>query len=141
MICEIIIVKNMRSIKVNKRLIDVRNRNIDERIKLTNPQRPFRISFEVKLDNGFELKDMTQKHIQEFHNFLRDTVYKGLTNSQVDKLFLRKKGLSDAPPTISHGKELIHYGKSGNPFRIFGYYNQDGYFVICRVDGAHQTNK
>ena len=101
----------------------------------------FRIAFEVKLDNGFELKDMLQNHVQEFHRFVCDTVYKGLTISQVDKLFLRKSGLSKAPVVISNGRELIHYGKDRNPFRIFGYYNSDAYFVVCRIDGAHSTNK
>ncbi len=102
---------------------------------------PFRMVFEVKLENGYELKDMTQKHTLEFHRFLNDTVYKGLTISEVDKLYLRKEGLSNAPVILSNGKELIHYGKDRKPFRIFGYYNADGYFVICRIDGAHQTHE
>ena len=109
--------------------------------KLSRKELKFRVVFEVKLDNGFELKDMTPKHVQDFHRFLSDTVYKGLTISQVDELFLRKEGLSDAPPVKSHGEELVHYGKAANPFRIFGYYNSNGYFVICRIDGAHKTNK
>ena len=101
----------------------------------------FRISFEVKLDNGFELKDMTQKHLAEFHRFLADTVYKGLTIAEVDKLFLRKEGLSDAPAVISHDRRLLHYGKASNLFRIFGYYNDELYFVVCRIDGSHQTHR
>ena len=80
--------------------------------KLTKTQLPFKIAFEVKLDNGYELKDMTQAHIKEFHRFISDTVYKGLTISQVDKLYLRKGGLSDAPVVMSHNEELLHYGKA-----------------------------
>lgn len=110
-------------------------------IKLLFEEKLFRIVFEVKLDNGFELKDMTREHIQEFHKFVHDTVYKGLTISEVDKLFLRKRGLGKSPVVISNGKELVHYGKDRNPFRIFGYYNSDSYFVICRIDGAHQTHQ
>ena len=109
-------------------------------VKLSPTSRPFRIVFEVKLDKGYELKDMTPKHIAEFHRFLCDTVYKGLTLSEVDKLYLRKAGLSEAPVVMSNGRELMHYGKARNPFRIFGYYNADGYFVVCCIDGAHQTN-
>ena len=108
---------------------------------LVSERQPFRIAFEVKLDNGFELKDMTLKHLTEFHRFLADTVYKGLTIAEVDKLFLRKEGLSNAPSVTSHGRELLHYGKASNPFRIFGYYNDELYFVICRIDGSHQTHK
>lgn len=110
-------------------------------IRLFSEEQKFKIVFEVKLDNGYEVKDMTQKHVKELHKFLSDTVYKGLTISQVDNLFLRKEGLSNAPKTISHEKELMHYGKKGNAFRIFGYYNSEAYFVICRIDGDHQTNK
>ena len=112
----------------------------ESRVKLSPTSHPFSIVFDVKLDNGYELKDMTPKHITEFHRFLCDMVYKGLTLSEVDKLYLRKGGLSDAPVIMSNGRELMHYGKARNPFRIFGYYNADGYFVVCRIDGAHQTN-
>lgn len=110
-------------------------------IKLARAQdRPFRLSFSEYLDNGFEIKDMSRNHLTEFHKFLSDTVYKELTISQVDQLFLRKRGMSAVP--LKRGEEeLIHYGKDRNPFRLFGYYNQDGYFVICRIDGNHRTNE
>ena len=107
--------------------------------KLTEP-RLFKLVFSDKLDNGYELKDMTREYIQCFHRFLSDTVYKGLTITEVDKLYLRKAGLSKAPVIVSNGHELVHYGKDRTPFRIFGYYNLDGYFVICRIDGKHATN-
>ena len=110
-------------------------------VRLVKGQQLFRIAFEVKLDNGFEIKDMTQNHIQELHRFIADTVYKKLTISEVDKLYLRKEGLGDAPGVISNDRELLHYGKSTKPFRIFGYYNMNGYFVVCRIDGAHKTHK
>ena len=110
-------------------------------VKLSPTACPFSIVFEVKLDNGYELKDMTREQMTEFHRFICDTVYKGLTLSEVDKLYLRKEGLSNAPVIMSNGRELIHYGKARNPFRIFGYYNADGYFVVCRIDGVHKTNE
>ena len=108
--------------------------------KLRTKALKFRICFDVALTNGYELKDMEQRHIAELHRFLCDTVYKGLTVSQVDKLYLRKQG-ADAPPVMYGDQELIHYGKDRNPFRLFGYYNSDGYFSVCRIDGNHQTNK
>lgn len=107
-----------------------------------NKERPFVVAFAVELENGYELKDMTSSHIKEFHRFLQDTVYKGLTVSQVDNLYLRKKGLGRTPP-LKYKKdvELIHYGKSERAFRLFGYYSESGYFVVCRIDGGHQTHK
>ena len=109
---------------------------------LPREKQPFRIAFAVELENGYEVKDMTQAHLKEFHRFLCDTVYKGLTISEVDKLYLRKEGLSNAPPLKYKGDvELQHYGKARNPFRIYGYYNAENYFVVCRIDGGHQTHK
>lgn len=91
--------------------------------RLSYHEVPFRIVIEEKLDNGYELKDMTRQHITENHRFLCDTEYKELTITEVGKLYLCKEGLSKAPVIESHGLELIHYGKYKNPFRIFGYYN------------------
>lgn len=109
--------------------------------KIQIQELPFRIVFETRLQNGYELKDMTRSQIREFHRFVAETIYKGLSISKVDQLFLRKQGLSDAPPEYYKGKELLHYGKDRHPFRLFGYYNQDGYFVVCRIDGGHKTHK
>ncbi len=118
----------------------VKNEDISDGSKLRVQQMPFRICFDHCLDNGYEIGNMTQQHITELHRFLKETVYKGLTVSQVDGQYLRKQGLS--APSIKYGDyTLIHYGKDRNSFRLFGYYNDDGYFAICRIDGNHQTNK
>ena len=110
--------------------------------RLPRHRQIFRVALEVKLDNGYEIKDMTQEHVKELHRFISDTVYKGLTILEVDELYLRKEGLSDAPALKYKGDiELVHYGKARNAFRIYGYYNADNYFVICRIDGSHQTHR
>ena len=111
-------------------------------VRLPKEVQHFRLTIAVELENGYEIKDMTPEHVKELHRFVQDTVYKGLTISEVDKLYLRKEGLSDAPPVKYKGKiELLHYGKARNTFRIYGYYNADNYFVVCRIDGGHQTHK
>ena len=129
----------MKNIRASRKLaatqVDV------AKIRLAPTVRPFRLAIEVKLDSGYDIQDMTLVHVKEFYRFLKDTVYKGLTVQEVDKLYLRKEGLSKATVIKSHGKELLHYGKDGNAFRIFGYYNAEGYFVVCRIDGGHQTHK
>ena len=113
-----------------------------EASRLPRHKQVFRIAIEVKLDNGYEFKDMTQEHVKELHRFISETVYKGLTILEVDKRYLRKEGLSNAPPVKYKGDiELVHYGRDRNAFRIYGYYNSDNYFVICRIDGSHQTNR
>lgn len=100
----------------------------------------FRVCIDSPLDNGCELKDLSREQLKELHRFISDTVYKKLTVSQVDAEYLRKQGLS-APPLKRGSIDLVHYGKDRTAFRIFGYYNADGYFSICRIDGSHKTNK
>ena len=118
-----------------------KNKADDNSTKLRLKELPFRISIDVALANGFEFKDMTNANVKEFHRFLSDTVYKRLTISQVDEEFLRKRGMADAPPIKYGDIELIHYGKDASSFRLFGYYNSDGYFSVCRIDGKHRTHK
>ena len=113
----------------------------EEKVRLNTREICFRIAIETPLVNGYEFKDLSPEQLKSFHRFISDTVYKQLTISQVDKLYLRKQGLGSAPPVLYNDRELIHYGKDRNPFRLFGYYNTDGYFVICRIDGEHKTNE
>lgn len=101
----------------------------------------FRMCFTEKLTNNYEVKDMHERDNKAFQKFLEDTVYKKLTISQVDDLYLRKQGLGDAPPVKYGDMELLHYGKANSSFRLFGYYNKDRYFVICRIDGQHKTHR
>lgn len=117
------------------------NKSLPVPVKLNRKELPFRIAIETKLENGFEFKDMNPENIKALQDFLDSTVYKQLTISEVDKLYLRKRGMSDAP-SIFYGEEpLLHYGKDRTPFRLFGYYNSESYFVICRIDGGHKTHK
>ncbi|MGY3775825.1 MAG6450 family protein [Helcococcus sueciensis] len=101
----------------------------------------FKIAIEEKLDNGYDFKKMKQEHIKSFHNFLEETIYKELTITKVEKLFLRTKGKFKNSRRFN-GKEVeeIHLGKDRDPFRIFGYYKSD-YFVITRIDPKHKTHK
>lgn len=99
----------------------------------------FIIAFADKLDKGYEVKDLSERGCKEFQSFLSDTVYKGLTISQVESLYRRRddNNLNDE----EDGKAIIHFGKDRKPFRIFGYYNSDGYFIITRLDQNHKTHK
>ena len=38
-------------------------------------------------------------------------------------------------------REVVHYGKDRNPFRVHGYFNNDGYFVIYKIDPSHNVHK
>ena len=65
-----------------------------------------------------------------------------MTISQVESEFLRTKGkVSEREIIAGVEREIFHLGKNRNKFRIFGYYNEDGYFVIHRIDPKHQYHK
>jgi len=111
---------------------------------LTNVQaQPFRISIERGLENKFQFGDMKQSDIKDFHRFVSETVGKSLSISQVDNMYLRKRGLKkDMTMQVIDGaeREVFHYGKDRHPFRLFGFYNT-GYFVLTKIDCTHATHK
>ena len=81
---------------------------------------------------------MDRETVREFHRFVSETVEKNLTISQVDKRYLRKK---DSNLDDANQKNIIHYGHDGSTFRLFGYYNNKGYYVLTRIDGKHRTHR
>lgn len=102
---------------------------------------PFKISIEESLDNKYCFKKLKGNSIKEFHKFIEATIGKGLTITEVEQMYLRTKG--PIKETISiHGtdREVVHFGKDENPFRVFGYYNQD-YFVLNKIDPTHKVHK
>lgn len=101
----------------------------------------FVIAISRNLDNGFSFKDLKRNHLQSLHAFIKDTVGKGLSISDVEKLFLRRKGLPRTLMIDGIEFEEIHLGKDDNPFRLFGYYANDGYFHLTRIDLKHKTHK
>ena len=106
--------------------------------KLSRKNEDFRIAIVDKLENGYEIKDMDREDAKNLHRFVEETVGKGMSISEVDRRYLRKK---DFQITDADQKSIVHYGKDGSTFRIFGYYNSDAYFVLTRIDGKHSTHR
>lgn len=122
------------------KLTDLNDEHTAKGTKLTNLKaQTFKLAIGVELEPKYcfdtkKPKDLTK----ELHNFLKETVYKGLTITQVDKLFLRKKG---PVKETNNGVEIFHYGKDQKPFRIHGFYDNKGYFNIVRLDLNHKYHK
>lgn len=110
---------------------------------LTNKENrtvPFRFCISEKLDNGFMFKDLSHDEYKIFCRFISSTINKKLSITEVNALYLRKKGPHGAKnEEIFNGskRKMFHLGKGGTRFRIHGYYNKDNYFVICRIDPKH----
>ena len=121
-----------------RKLTDRNQAEPNKGTRLTTVKETFKISLCKQLDNGFDFKTLKNGAIKSFHTFLDRTVDKNLTISEVDSLYLRTRG--NIKQNIN-GIDVIHYGIDNTAFRIFGYYNQDGYFNITRIDPNHRTNK
>lgn len=123
----------------NKKLANLTHiRDFNKSPLINEKKHLFKIAICEPLDNGYCFKKLCKNSSKELQNFIDETIGKSLTVTKVDKLYLRKKG--EVKREIN-GRELIHYGKDRKKFRIFGYYNNDGYFVVVRIDPNHRTDK
>ncbi|MGV8957632.1 MAG6450 family protein [Lactococcus lactis] len=105
-------------------------------------EKSFKFALTGSLDNEFCFKKLKPNHIKEFHKFIDEILSKRLTISQVDKLFLRTKGkVIEKEQIFGKERDILHYGKNNSSFRIHGYLNDDGYFVICKIDPNHKVHK
>lgn len=101
----------------------------------------FKVAFEDDLHNDYCFKQLKGGAVKSFQNFLDETVYRGLTITQVDSLYLRTKGpVKEKCKVKGVERELVHYGKDRKPFRIHGYFNDKGYFVIYKIDPKHNVH-
>lgn len=120
-----------------------KNKSYEKGTQLTSRNtKIFKIAICGSLENNFEFKQLDNRGIKQFHKFIEETIGKKLTITEVDKQYLRTKGTIKEERFV-HGKkrDIMHYGKDKNPFRIFGYYNTDSYFTITRIDPKHKTHK
>jgi hypothetical protein len=104
----------------------------------------FRFCIQECLDNKYCFKKMDKGSLKELDKFIAETAGKNLSITEVDKLFLRTKGRGSNYEEVEINgikREVYHYGKDQNPFRVFGYYNEDGYLVIYRIDPKHKSHK
>ncbi|MPM89966.1 hypothetical protein SDC9_137081 [bioreactor metagenome] len=122
-----------------KKLTDQNTKNI-QGSRLVKTEAKFKLSIEHALHNNFCFKKLNRSSLLQLDNFIDETVDKGLTISQVDNLFLRKRGPKEQKTIKGSTQEIMHYGKDRNPFRIFGYYS-NGYFVLTKIDPNHETHK
>lgn len=102
----------------------------------------FKFGIEVPLNSKYNFSKLNKSGLKALDNFIKETVGKRLTISEVDKLFLRTKGpVKSIENVYGNKQEIVHYGKSNKPFRIHGYYNDDGYFIMYQIDPKHQKHK
>lgn len=110
--------------------------------KLDKNQLKFKIALTGNLFNNYGFKDLKPEAIRAFHKFIDETVGKKLTITNAESKLLRTKGKPSYKELVNGKKrDIVHFGQGNTPFRVFGYYNDDGYFVICRIDPSHKFHK
>lgn len=107
--------------------------------KLTNRgERTFKFCLAHSLHSKYNFSKLKSSG-NELDSLLKDCC--GKTISQVEKLFLRTKGHGSKyyiEEIEGVEREVYHLGKDRKPFRVHGYYNEDAYFVICKIDTQHK---
>ena len=125
--------------------------NIDKS-KLQKPPSPlvskkdrskkFKISIDHKPENNYCFKCLTKSSkYRKFYGFLKKTIYRNLSISEVDELYRRQDDKNDKVKINGVEYEIIHYGEKKKSFRLHGYYNSYGYFVIYRIDPDHKYHR
>mgnify|MGYP003325733055 CR=1 FL=1 len=99
----------------------------------TNVEASFILGFKYKLENGYSFKEMSQRNIKDFQNFL-DKVCK-MTVQQVDTAYSRKPDSND----VFQGKRIRHYSVTDS-FRIHVVLDE-GVHMILRLDPNHNFHK
>lgn len=87
---------------------------------------------------------MDRESLKTLDNFISQTTAKNLTVTEVDALFLRTQGNGSNYEEVEIdgiSRQIYHYGKDRTPFRLFGYFNEDGYFVLHKIDAKHKSHK
>ncbi len=131
----------MLVIKVNKKLTNNKQTEKNIPARLDKKTVKFKILINSILDKNYSFTNLKNNNgHKELDNFIRNTVGKSLTISEVDKLYRRTQGPKDSIKINDTDFELVHYGQNNKAFRIFGYY-LNGYFILKRLDCNHETHK
>lgn len=126
-------------------MISVSKKKLTKKTNATGASRldtrsmPFRVAIEEQLENGYTFKDMTKDGLTHLHRFLEETVGKKQSITDVEKRF-KRKGDGETVRRGNEEYEVIHLGKNGNRFRIFGYYSGTD-FILLRIDQNHSVHK
>lgn len=102
----------------------------------------FKIALEDYMHGSFNFGKMDSSGRKDLQTFLDKTVYKQLSISTVDKLYLRMKGTVREKAEINGiSRDIVHYGFDHSPFRLHGYFNGLDYFVIYKIDPKHKVHR
>ena len=98
---------------------------------------PFYLSINHQLDNNYDFKHkkLSKGKLSELHTFIDKAVGKPI--SDVEKLYKRPTDTNDKYGASK--KQIIHFRVSKG-FRIHGFYNNHGYFELCRLDPDHEVH-
>lgn len=112
-----------------------------EPVRLSNKSKNFKIALEEKmLENNYSFKGLNKNNgHKEFDRFINKIL--GNTITDVEKNWKRASTVKENENINNKKREILHLGEDGKKLRLFGYYNDDYYFVITRIDPNHEVHK
>lgn len=120
------------------------NNNRSKGSRLANSRsKPFRLSISSAISNKYNFYKLNKNRgYKKLQTFVDETIKKGLTISETENQFLRKRKRVVRIENINgNEQEIIHFGKDRDSFRIFGYYDENDYFAITAIDPNHKVHK
>ncbi|MFB9769787.1 MAG6450 family protein [Lactiplantibacillus modestisalitolerans] len=136
--------KNIPTKKVNEVLTNKNIANTSSNKVLTSKSTVmFKIALTDALISPYTFKKAKTEGAKGFGEFISKTVGRHLTITEVEKLFLRTDGPHGAKNKEVIGgveREVFHFDNGSRQFRVHGYYNEQNYFCLCRIDPNHKYN-
>ncbi|GAX07992.1 hypothetical protein IWT5_01143 [Secundilactobacillus silagincola] len=136
--------KNKAKTRSNRTLTDKTSTDASNAKSLTSDKRSsvlFKVAVTEVLQSPYTFAKLKPQDIKGFSQFLKKTVGRNLTISEVEKEYLRTGGPHGAKnEEIINGikQNVYHFSNGERDFRIHGYYNTDAYFCLCRIDPHHK---
>ena len=110
-------------------------------VRLSNKSKNFKIALEENmLENNYSFKGINKNDgHKEFDRFINKILGKTITD--VEKNWKRASTVKENANIKNEKREILHLGEGKKKLRLFGYYNEEYYFVITRIDPNHNVHK
>lgn len=108
-------------------------KNPQETSALTDKSKTFYVLLGNELNSEYSFYKIESGHSKALFSFFSKTV--GKVQQYVDSTFKRPTDKNDR----HNNKQVEHY-RVNDKFRIHGYYNDKGYFVLLKIDPSHKVH-
>ncbi|MBR8701657.1 hypothetical protein IX317_001669 [Fusobacterium sp. DD29] len=138
-------IKDLKNVK-GKILTNIQS-NIEKKVEpltvVPNIDHNYDISFQLYEENyqQVRLKDLSRSQLKDFNNLILEVI-KCKTYEEFSRINRGKTNPDRNSKLYCHKfkEQIIHIGKSRNPFRLHGLLYDTSFKIIC-IDPKHEVNK